>query len=271
MKNNIVVIMSVYKNDQISELEECLNSLYNQTYKYFDIYIQLDGEVCPDIVNYLTEEMQNSKIKLLNKRMENKGLAYSLNELLSIAFEHNYKYFVRMDADDICVSDKIEKQFNYMERNLDVDICGGFIEEFNVDTGEKQVVRYPEYSEAILQGMQRRNSVAHVTTFMRKSFFEKAGIYNVNKMNEDLDLWIRGFENNCKFYNIQGILVKVRTSNSFFNRRKNIKRAIEVMNLKIKATNLFGFGIRGYVYAIAHFLLFMLPSNIKQFIYKNMR
>ena len=38
-----------------------------------------------------------------------------------------------------------------------------------------------------------------------------------------------------------------------------------------KITNKFGFGIQGYIYAIAHFLLFMSPSIVKKLVYKYMR
>jgi len=267
----IAVIMSVYKNDKIEYLKECLESLYHQTFKDFDILVQCDGTLPNVITNYLEQSFKDEKIKILNKREENKGLAFSLNELVEIGLKLDYNYFIRMDADDICVSDRIKKQVEFMEKNRDIDVCGGLIEEFNIDTGEKQAVMYPETSDEILNGMQKRNSVAHVTTCMRKNFFEKVGFYDSTKMNEDLDLWIRGFENRCRFYNIQEILVKVRTNNAFFNRRKNIKRAKEVMQLKFKATKIFGFGLKGYIYAIGHFILFMLPGKMKQIIYKNFR
>ncbi|RXK00111.1 glycosyl transferase [Arcobacter sp. CECT 8986] len=265
------VIMSAYKNDKLEYLKECLESLYNQTFKEFDILVQCDGVLPTELESYLDKEFENQRIKYLNKRDENKGLAFSLNELVEVGLDLGYEYFIRMDADDICVTDRIKKQIELMERNQDIDICGGLIEEFNMDSGEKQIVKYPEKSDEILKGMQKRNSVAHVTTCMRKSFFEKVGLYDSSKMNEDFDLWIRGFEKGCKFYNIQEVLVKVRTNNAFFKRRKNIKRAKEVMQLKLKATRLFGFGVIGYIYAIGHFILFMLPGEVKKIIYKFMR
>jgi len=43
------------------------------------------------------------------------------------------------------------------------------------------------------------------------------------------------------------------------------------MLLKIDATRTFGFGLQGYIFAIAHFLLFMSPSWLKKIIYKNLR
>lgn len=265
------VIMSVYKNDKLEYFKESLESLYFQTFKEFDILLQCDGTLPNELESYLDKEYEFGRIKILNKREENKGLAFSLNELVKIGLLLGYEYFIRMDADDICMLNRIKKQIEFMKEHDDIDICGGLIEEFNIDSGEKQLVKYPENSDEILNGMKKRNSVAHVTTCIRKTFFEKVGLYDSSKLNEDLDLWIRGFENKCKFYNIQEILVKVRTNNAFFNRRKNIKRAKEVMQLKLKATKILGFGIIGYIYAIAHFILFMLPGGLKKMMYKYMR
>lgn len=263
--------MAVYRNDSLGFFEEAMNSLYEQTLGEFDIYIQCDGYVQPDVEKYLDREYQKRKIFSLGKRKENRGFAFSLNEMLEKILKKDYMYIVRMDSDDISVSDRIEKQYFYMEKNIDINVCGGLIKEFNMDTHIKQLINYPENSNEILQGMKKRNSVAHVTTFFRKDFFEKVGLYDTNSLNEDFNLWLRGFENGCNFYNIQDVLVRVRTNDAFFNRRKNIKRAKEVMLLKINATKTFSFGISGYIYAFAHFLLFMSPGFIKQIFYKHLR
>lgn len=269
--NEIVVILSVYKNDTRAQLQEAMESLYRQTLNAFDIFVQCDGVISLKVEEFLESEYKLKKIKYLGKRVENKGLAYSLNELISLGLESGYEYFMRMDADDISDTKRVEKQYLYMKKHLDVDICGTLIEEFNTDTKERQVVRYPQHHQEILAGMKKRNSVAHVTTFIRKSFFEKAGLYDVTLFNEDFELWLRGLKKGCKFYNVQEVLVYVRTSNAFFQRRKDFQRALEVMRLKWEATSYFHFGFMGYFYAIAHFGLFLFPNNLKSFIYKTMR
>jgi GT2 family glycosyltransferase len=271
ISNNIAVIMSVYKNDKLDYLKEALESLYIQSYNKFDIFIQCDGYLPSELLSFLEREFQNRRVFYLNKRDENLGLAYSLNELLIEVLKKDYTYIMRMDADDISVENRVKLQYKFMNEHENINICGGWIEEFNIDTTAKQVVSYPKNSHKILENMKKRNSVAHVTTIFRRNFFEQVGFYDTSKLNEDFDLWIRGFKFGCTFYNIQEVLVKVRTSNDFFNRRKNIKRAIEVMQLKIDVTKTFSLGYLGYIYAIAHFLLFMSPGWVKSVIYKHLR
>ena len=270
--NKIAVIICVYKNDTFEQFNQMFESLEKQTLKNFDIFVQLDGKIKSDLYSYLDNLKNSSKIVYLGKREENKGFAYSLNELVNIVLESGqYKYIVRMDSDDICMIDRIEKQYKFMEKNPQIDVCGGWIEEFNIDDGSSQIIKYPEKNSEIIAHLAKRNPIAHVTTFLRADFFHKVGLYDKSKLNEDLDLWIRALAQGVLFYNIQEVLVKVRTSDDFFSRRKNFKRAVEVMQLKIIATKVFSFGIKGYIYAFLHFILFMSPSWLKSTIYKNLR
>ena len=266
---NVCVIMSVYKNDALSALQEALESLYVQTLKA-DIFIQLDGRVSREVENFLDEALQSGKIKYLGKREENRGLAHSLNELLQVVLSE-YTYIVRMDADDISVPDRIEKQVNFLEKHSDIQAVGGWIEEFNVNTGERQTIRYGEFHEELKRNLIKRNPLAHVTICFRNTFFDTISSYNTSMLNEDFDLWIRAFKKDVTLHCLPEVLVKVRTSNDFFARRKNIQRAKEVMFLKLDASNHFGFGLKGYFYAVAHFVLFLSPGWLKRILYKKMR
>lgn len=269
MMCKIAIIMAVYKNDNLSDLKEALESLYSQT-KKADIHIQQDGELPLELESFLDTELEKRRISYLGKREENRGLAFSLNELLAVVFS-KYRYIVRMDADDISVKDRIEKQVNFLEKNKEVDVVGGWIKEFNIDSNLTQIVSYGEQMNDIKRNLQKRNPMAHVTVCFRNRFFDTISAYDVSKSNEDFDLWIRALKKGLKLHNLQEVLVEVRTSNAFFNRRRNIKRAWEVMLLKFDASRHFSFGLKGYVYAIAHFFLFLSPSWLKQVIYKNLR
>jgi glycosyltransferase involved in cell wall biosynthesis len=270
-KADIAVIMSVYKFDSLIYLKKALESLYAQEGVGLDIFLQLDGPVCPDVYFFLKKEVNSGRVEYLGERNINKGLASSLNDLLEVVLARSYRYVARMDADDISAPGRFFYQYSFMERCLEVDVCGGQIEEFNMDNLKRQVVHYPIRHDEILRGMGYRNSMAHVTCFFRSSFFSKAGLYNTLRKNEDYDLWLRGFLNECIFANLEEILVFVRTNNDFFSRRKNYRRALEVCSIKINFTKKFRLGLGGYFYAFAHFVLFMSPSFVKRFSYRHLR
>ncbi len=271
MRQATAVIISVYKDDTRPIVEETFDSLFTQSTQAFDIFVQGDGPLDDDVESYLDTLYKEKKIKSLHKRSENRGLAYSLNEMIERVLTLEYDYIFRMDADDICVHNRILHQCDYLNKHPEIDVLGGWIEEFNTDTNERQIVHYPQQHADILKHMLKRNPMAHVTVAFRTDFFRRFGQYNPESKNEDFRLWVDAFSKGAKFHNLQETLVEVRTNNAFYTRRKNKQRALEVMKIKFDATRRFNFGLKGYLFAIAHYLLFMSPGNIKQLIYKYFR
>jgi len=265
------LILSVYQNDPLEIVKETMDSLFAQSDCDFDIFVQSDGPITSKLSTYLDTLLLQKKIYSFHKRDKNRGLAYSLNELIHRVLSLKYDYIVRMDADDIAIPQRLQHQLNFLKVHPEVDVLGGWIEEFNTDSGETQCIHYPQEHDDILKHMLKRNPMAHVSVVFRSSFFERFGFYDSESKNEDFQLWVDAFDAGAQFHNLQEVLVKVRTNNAFYNRRKDKQRAIEVMKIKFQATRLFGFGVKGYFYAIAHYLLFMAPSFIKQFIYKFFR
>lgn len=264
----IAVIISVYKNDKLCYLNQALESLYNQTYKNFHIYLQIDGEVNSQIENFLDNEFKNSKLYFLGKRKENRGLAYSLNELLNLILVRGYDYIARMDADDISLPNRLFEQYNFMEKNKECDVVGSNILEF-YDDGTKKIIVYDTYNEKIKKNLATKTAIPHVSAFFRSSFFKKSSLYNIHSVqNEDLYLWLSGFLNECVFSSIPMVLVKVRMSRDLFKRRGNLKSNWNTYKLRNKIIYLLKFNKIFYFINIILFLTKMSPQYILSIIYK---
>ena len=82
--------MSLYKSDVLDNVKLATESILNQSYSAFDFYIQYDGYVQKEVDDYLSG-LKDERIHIY-RRDENKGLAYSLNELLGIVMPQNYEY-----------------------------------------------------------------------------------------------------------------------------------------------------------------------------------
>lgn len=271
--NKIACIISVYRNDGLEYLKAALESLYAQTYSNIDIYVQCDGVLPSKLDKYLDDEFEKDNIFSLSKRNQNKGLARSLNDLLEKVLKCNYKYIARMDADDICVSSRIEKQFNFMEQNTNVDICGTYIEEFGDQFEYCKTITYPLEHNDMLNFFKNRVPVAHVSVFFRNSFFKKAGLYPVSNhiSNEDTMLWAEGFKKGCRFANINIIGLKVRVSKNFLNRRCGMKKVISDFKNRLHVIKLLKFGPMSYLFALAMLVINILPANLKIIAYKYLR
>lgn len=112
----ISVVMAVYNGEKY--IKEALDSILKQTFTLFEAIIIDDASVdaTPEILQEYAK--RDSRIKVFTNE-KNMRLAKSLNRGISLA---RGKYIVRMDADDICLNDRFEKQYEYMESHKDTDV-----------------------------------------------------------------------------------------------------------------------------------------------------
>ena len=265
----IAIVISIYKNVTLLQLETMMKSLYRQTVKG-DIFIKIDGDIPEKIKSYL--ESNKEKITYINYREENRGIAQSYNELFEEVLKLDYAYIARMDADDIMVSNRIRLQYDFMEQNKEIDMVGGYIEEFGDDFKYSKIVEYPLTHDEIFHFFSKRVPLANVTTFFSRSFFEKAGLYpTTSPTNEDTLLWMKGFQSGCRFANIPEVLVRVRVSEAFFGRRGGVPKAWSDFKDRVQVINTLGYNKSSYFYALALFMVNIAPPKIKEFLYKRLR
>ena len=120
----ISVIMSTYHEEEIF-LRKAIESVLAQTFTDFEFLIAVDDPQHDALIDILKEYAnRDSRIRLhINK--ENMGLSASLNALLE---EATGEYIARMDADDISMPNRLEKQIMYMKKtqadmiSCDVDV-----------------------------------------------------------------------------------------------------------------------------------------------------
>lgn len=272
-KNRLAIIMSVYKNDMIDEVKLAVESILNQTYKNFDFYIQLDGAIDVLVDDYL-RRINDDRVKI-KARSDNKGLAISLNELLSIVQRKDYTFIARMDADDISILDRFEKQISYLQMHPEIDLVGGAINEIDEKGNDRgKVTCYPREPEECYHFFAKRNPVAHPTVMFRRSFFEKVGWYYPTDFvrNEDTRLWHEGFKSGCKIANLSDVVLNFRMTDDMFKQRRNGKifAKSQLKLRKIIAKDL-GYGPISVLYAYAMYILMLSPSWVLKLAYKVLR
>ncbi len=215
------VLMSIYRNTKASELKECLDSLYNQTIKASELVIVQDGPISEELQGFLDNEIKEHQEIKLCPIEKNVGLGNALKYGLS---KCSYELVARMDTDDICVSDRFEKQLKVMNENPTISIIGSNIMEFcdSIDNlvGERKVKRT---HEEICKDLKNRCPFNHMTVVFKKSEVEKAGGYLDWHYDEDSYLWVRMYLAGCEFYNIEENLVYARVNLDTYARRGGYK------------------------------------------------
>ena len=147
---------------------------------------------------------------------ENKGLGKALRTGVPRC---RCSVIARMDSDDISRPDRCERQFRIIERD-GYDLVSGTLQEFVREPGDMDRLRVlPRTSEEILQYAKKRNPFNHPCVMFRKESVLRVGSYQDFPGFEDYYLWIRMLRKGCKGYNVQEVILDMRTGNGMYDRR----------------------------------------------------
>lgn len=105
----VSVIIPMYNSEKY--IEDCINSVINQTYRNLEIIVIDDCS--SDSSTEIVSNMKDSRLKII-RLLENKGVSNARNKGVELA-EGDYICFI--DSDDIWVKNKIEKQLDFIEKN----------------------------------------------------------------------------------------------------------------------------------------------------------
>ena len=184
MANNprVTVLMPVYNS--ASHLVAALESILRQSWKDFEFLIIDDGS--NDQSANIVHSFDDPRIRFVSNE-RNQGLIHTLNKGFDLA---RGTYIARMDADDISLPKRLERQVDFMDRNPGIGACGTWVETF----GERNDVwRYPVTSEDVHTHLLFHSALAHPTVCLRRAAFDKHGLrYDENYPHaEDFQLWQR--------------------------------------------------------------------------------
>lgn len=262
------VAIAVCHVDKPQWFRESIDSLLSQTYDFVDIFLYVDGAVDKEL-NDVIEEYEKRHLKRVVRSEVNRGLSYAMKHLADIAIELEYKYFCRMDSDDISMSNRISEQINFMESRLEVDVVGtGLVE---VDEEGKQVGKrlVPQDHNTLFNALSRRCPINHPTVCIRVTALKQKATYNpIFKNTQDYFLWIEMAKNGAKFANLREPLLKFRRVDGFYKRRGKDKSWNELKARFTAMKELKQWSFFNVCYALLVFCLRMMPPAIIKFAYK---
>ena len=181
----ISLIMSVYNGEEY--LAETLDSVLNQTFTEWELIVINDCSTDSTAAILARYQAQDARVKVHTNEV-NLRLPSSLNKALSLA---QGKYIARMDADDICLPQRLQKQYEFMETHPDVALsscrfmtlkngvisCGG--------CGAKTD------SESIKALLLVTNPILHPGIIAKAEVIRSLGYNKTCTCTEDMDLWTR--------------------------------------------------------------------------------
>ena len=250
------VLISSYCKDDPAELALALRSVWDdQSVKPAEIVIVKDGPLSAELDVVIDDFTKSAPVKIV-PLPENRGLGLAL----AIGVENcSYNLIARMDGDDLSLPDRFEKQVAFMEKNPEVAICGGMIQEFfgspdNIVSKRTLPLSDPE----IRKFCKWRSPFNHVTVMFRKEAVLDAGNYQHFLSYEDYWLWARLLCNGCKSANLPDVLVNVRAGENMLNRRRGWRFFTAEINLARKLKSI---GILS-AFEMSRNMIFRAPARL---------
>ena len=196
----ISVILPVHNAEKY--ISTAINSILTQTVTDFELIIINDGSTDDSLDIIKSYQLIDTRIRLFSQ--ENKGLVTSLNNGINFA---KGVWIARMDADDIALPQRFEKQLQWLEQT-GADICGSWVQFFG--TSDKRILKHPCSDAAIKMNLLFGSPLAHPTVFMKTNLIKELR-YDPNwDKAEDYDLWERADRAGWKMTNIPEVLLLYR-------------------------------------------------------------
>jgi glycosyltransferase involved in cell wall biosynthesis len=183
MTPRVSVILPV--RDGAAFLGEALESVLAQTLRDFEVVVVDDGS--SDATPSILAGVQDERLRVL--RQEPVGLVAALNRGVA---ETRAPVVARMDADDLSLPSRLERQLELLERDERLALVGCGVE--TIDAGGRVTGSWslPAEDEALRRRLLLRNPFTHGAVLLRKAALDAVGGYRADYgANEDYDLWRR--------------------------------------------------------------------------------
>lgn len=182
----VTVLLPVYNGE--TYLHDAVASILNQCFKDFELLIVDDGST--DGSSKIIEGFNDSRIRVL-KNAQRLKLSGALNRGIQ---EGKGKYIARMDADDISLSERLQCQVDFLEKNFEIGLCGTWVEKFG--QGTSAINKYPSSNDQISAYALFDCPFAHPTVMFRRDLFlqHELSYDETYYPTEDYELWARAID-----------------------------------------------------------------------------
>lgn len=198
MQKSLISILTPFKNTS-AFLEDCINSILNQSYTNWELIIIDDGST--DESYKIVKKFADNDIRIILLKNTGNGII----DALQLAFKHSKGHFItRMDSDDIMLPNKLEVLRNnlstYGEKHIAIGLVSYF-SDYGVGEGYKSYETWlnnltktgTNYSE-----IYKECIIPSPCWMIRRNDFIACDGFNPKIYPEDYDLTFRFYKNNIK-------------------------------------------------------------------------
>ena len=220
----ISIIIPVY-NAKEKVLKECINSVFNQTYKNFEICIADDNSTLNETIETLKEYENNEKIKIVYRK-ENGMISKCMNSALELA---TGDYIGFLDNDDVLDKNALYYMVKELNNNKKLDLIYSDEDKLDEKGNYCDPNFKPDWSPDTFLSM---NYICHFTIIRKKIIDEIGGFKSKYDGAQDYDLFLRVTERTKNIGHISKILYHWRKSDTSTAAQNNNKDYVRIAGQK---------------------------------------
>jgi len=216
--------------NQATFIERTILSVINQSFADFEFLIINDGSTDNSEEIILNYKAKDSRIIYI-KNETNIGLQATLNKGLSVA---KGDYIARIDSDDIwCDKNKLQKQFDFLEKNPDYALVGTAMETIDENGKPLSKFHFLESDREIRDRLLFSSQFAHPSVLIRTKALAEVGFYSQAEKHrnvEDYELWLR-IGKKYKFANLPDTCLRYRIHSGGISVKNEFKQRLAWIGL----------------------------------------
>jgi len=169
-------------------VEESIDSILNQTYTQLEIIAINDCSTDRTGEKLRSLAEKDHRISIVDNS-ENLKLIKTLNKGIKLC---NGEYIARMDADDIALPTRIEKEVDFLEKNKDHDIVSTLFYAFRSENPKRRDLHHSPLTDGELKAfILFKSGICHPAVMIRKRIFSELDLsFEQEYLHvEDYALW----------------------------------------------------------------------------------
>ncbi len=257
----VTVLMAV-RTPNADYFRDAVRSVLSQTFSDFELLI-IEDPPFTDLLSGLDDPRIH-----LHRNDTRLGLAGSLKLGTELA---RAPLIARLDADDVCEPDRLERQLAFLREHPEVDVYGSRIT--IIDAAGQPIAQrlLPLTHDEIAAALRRYNCISHPSVMMRREAVLGAGGYDAGRAHlEDYELWCRMLTRGARFANSPQPLLRYRFHPGAL-KFQDVHREIRGLR-EIRARYFAGqLSLRDRLHALAERVLLLLPPRFVMWLFTRLQ
>lgn len=255
---DVSVIMAIH-NEAEDLISNAVQSILNQTLTSLELVLCNDASD-EGTLRFLEQLAATDERIVLISNTINEYAGKTRNNGIKVA---KGRYIAIMDADDYSYPDRLQKQYEFLEKNRQYGFVCSDAEIFDgkqILPSQYSLKACPEKAD-FLWAMP----FVHATVMIRKECMEKVGGYSTAKEDrrvEDYDLFMRLYEAGFCGYNLRAVLYRYYVNPDIMKRKRLYRYRIDEARVRARNFKKLGLWPKGIPYAVKPLIVGLIPQRV---------